>query len=288
MSLACKAATAILCTDYKNTERPVEIMHRSRPKIAAALLSATAAAVLLSLPGTSFSAAEIKDSLGVVSKTNRSATDSQEKIDSLARETRNLLEEYRKLQDGSEYQAAYTRELEGLEQVQQARMESLREQIVQARITRQQIVPLMRSMADTLEKFVVLDLPFHHEERVSAILDLKQRLQQPELSVTARFRLVLEAYQLEQNYGGTIESWRGPLQLDGKELSVEYLRVGRVALYFQSLDGETSGIWSVGQQSWEVLDADYNRGILRALRVAQNLTAPQLLNLPMPAAGGES
>ena len=60
-------------------------------------------------------AAEVKDSLDVVSKTNRGAVGSQKKIDQLAWETRDMLEEYRKLQDGTEYQAAYTRELEELD-----------------------------------------------------------------------------------------------------------------------------------------------------------------------------
>ena len=232
--------------------------------------------------------AGIKESLDVVADTNSSAAASQKKIDDLARESRNLVEEYRKLLDGSEYQAAYTRELEELEQAQQQQLAGLREQIVQARLTRQRIVPLMRSMADSLEKFVVLDLPFHQSERVAAVLDLKQRLRQPEISASAKFRILLEAFQLEQDYGGNIESWRGPLQLGNEELSVEYLRVGRVALYYQSLDGSASGYWDRDQQAWVPLDERYNRGLAQALRVAQNITAPQLLNLPMPAPGDES
>lgn len=233
-------------------------------------------------------AAELKDSLGVVAATNDSAAASQQKIDQLSRETRNMLEEYRKLLDGSEYQAAYTRELEELQRAQEERLDELREQIAQARITQQRIVPLMRSMADALEQFVALDLPFHQTERINAVLDLKARLRRPELSVTAKFRLLLEAYQLEQDYGDNIESWRGPLEFDGRELSVEYLRVGRVALYFQTLDGEASGYWDRRSQAWLPLDDRYNRDLAQALRVAQNLTAPQLLNLPMPVAGGES
>lgn len=252
------------------------------------LLSLAVATVLV-LPLLSASqAAQLKDSLGVVSATNSSATESQKKIDALSRETRDLLEEYRKLQDGTEYQAAYTRELEDLEQAQQLQIASLREQISQARVTRQRIVPLMRSMADALEKFVVLDLPFRQEERINAVLDLKQRLLRPEISVPAKFRLVLEAYQLEQNYGGSIEAWRGPLELGGEELSVEYFRVGRVALYYQSLDGASSGYWDAAAQQWAELDGSYNRGLTQALRVAQSTTAPQLLNLPMPAAGSGS
>jgi len=237
---------------------------------------------------TIVNAAELKDSLGVVADTNRSAATSQQKIDKLSLDSRDMLEEYRKLQDGSEYQAAYTRELEELEQAQQARIAQLRDQISQARVTRQRIVPLMRSMVEALEQFVVLDLPFRHEARISAVFDLKQRLQRPDISVSAKFRLLLEAYQLEQSFGETIESWRGPLQLEGEELSVEFLRVGRLALYYQSLDGAASGYWDAVTQQWQALEERYNRGLAQALRVAQNTTAPQLLNLPMPVAGSGS
>jgi hypothetical protein len=233
-------------------------------------------------------AAGVEDSLDVVATTNRSAAASQEKIDQVSRETRDLLEEYRKLEEGSEYQAAYTRELQELEGTQLQQLEELREQIVQARITRQRIVPLMRSMADALEKFVVLDLPFQQEDRINAVLQLKQRLSQPDLSVAAKFRLLLEAYQLEQNYGSTLEAWRGPLTLSDRELSVEFLRVGRVALYFQSLDGETSGYWDREADDWIELDTRYNRDLLQALRVARNVLAPQLLQLPLRSPGGAS
>jgi Protein of unknown function (DUF3450) len=250
------------------------------------LQGVVATVLLLPLAGAA-QAADIKDSLDVVAETNRSAVKSQQQIDALAVETQRMLEEYGKLQDGSEYQAAYTRELEELERTQQQQIEALREQIAQARITRQRIVPLMRSMVDALEKFVVLDLPFQHEDRISAVLQLKQRLNQPDLSVSAKFRLLLEAYQLEQDYGNKIEAWRGPLRFEGEDLSVEYLRVGRTALYFQSLDGATSGYWNRRDDGWVALDDDHNRDLAQALRVARNLVAPQLLQLPLMAPGGE-
>jgi uncharacterized FlgJ-related protein len=136
----------------------------------------SAACLLLLVFVCGVRAADVKDSLGVVAKTNRSAVDSQKKIDTLARDTQSMLAEYRKLQDGTEYQAAYTRELEELQSAQQQQIDELREQIAQSRITRQRIVPLMRSMADALETFVVLDLPFQHEDRIGAVLQLKQRL----------------------------------------------------------------------------------------------------------------
>lgn len=234
---------------------------------------------------TSTLAAEVTESLEVIGGTHRSAAASQEKIDGLSRETRTLLEEYRRLQDGAEYQEAYTRELEELEKAQRSQIEDLQHQIAEAAITRQRIVPLMRSMVDALEKFVALDLPFQQEERINGVLNLRRRLNQTDLSVAVKFRLVLEAYQLEQDYGNKIEAWRGTLQRNGEDVSVEYLRVGRVALYFQSLDGATSGYWNSAQSEWMELNPEHNRALTQALRVARNQIAPQLLQLPMRSPG---
>jgi hypothetical protein len=228
-------------------------------------------------------AAPIQESFDVVSDTNRKAANSQKRIDQLSAQTRALLEEYRRLEDGTEYQAAYTRELEQLDRGQREQIVELQRQIEEAEITRRRIVPLMRSMADALEQFVVLDLPFHQEERLNGVLLLKRRLYQPDLSVANKFRMLLEAYQLEQVFGNNLESWRGRLPWEGEELSVEFLRVGRVALYFQSLDGSLSGYWNTAQDTWIALGSKYNRDVAKALRVAKNFVAPQLVQLPMLA-----
>lgn len=239
----------------------------------------------LLLPVLPLHGQDLDQSLEVVGETNRSAVSSQQRIDQLSRETRILLEEYRSLRESTQYQEAYTRELEQLQAAQQARIESLNRQIAQARITRQRILPLMRSMAEALEQFVVLDLPFHQEQRLAGVIQLKQRLDRPDLSVSARFRLLLEAYQIEQDYGATLEAWRGPLTLAGETRSVEFLRLGRAALYYQSLDRETSGYWDASGRSWQPLSDEFNRALSQAMRVASKETAPQLLSLPIAARG---
>jgi len=247
------------------------------------VLSCLALAALFLIPG--LQASDLKDSLEVVSGTNNEAAESQQRIDQLSRESRALLEEYRRIQNSAEYQAAHTRELQQLNSAQESRIAALQHQIEVAGITQQRILPLMRSMADALEKFVVLDLPFHHQQRIAALVQLKQRLGQPGLALPVKFRLLLEAWQLEQDYGVTIEAWRGPLELDDEQVSVEFLRVGRVALYYQSLDGRVSGYWDVPEQAWQRLDTQYNQPISEALRVAKKQLAPQLLTLPMAPPG---
>jgi hypothetical protein len=232
-------------------------------------------------------AAELSDSQAVISETNQQAANTQQNIDRLANESKTLIEEYRRLQNGVEYQLAYARELEQINDSQQLRIDSLKRQIEEAAITQQRIVPLMRSMAESLQKFIELDLPFRRESRIEAVKLLQQRIRQPELSLSMKFRLLLETWQLEQDYGMTIEAWRGPLVLADKSISVEFLRIGRVALYYQSLDGMKSGYWDQSTQNWLDLDPGFNPAINRAIRVARNQMAPQLLNLPLIAPGGQ-
>ncbi len=157
----------------------------------------------LSLLSLCASGAELDDSRAVVANTNREAAASQQRINDLAVETKQLLEEYRKLADGADLEASYARELELLDAAQQEQISALREDIARAQVTRQRILPLMRSMAEALEQFVVLDLPFHQEDRLAAVLQLRQRLDRPDIPLAARFRLLLEAYQLELDYGST-------------------------------------------------------------------------------------
>ena len=240
-------------------------------------------AAIPTMPG--LHATEVEESLKVVSATNREAATSQQQINTLSAESQALLEEYRRTQNSAEYQAAYTQELQLLKAAQETRITVLEQQIEEVSITGQRIVPLMRSMADALEKFVLLDLPFHQEQRITAVLQLQRRLRQPGLPLAAKFRLLLESWQLEQDYGVTIETWRGSLELADVPLSVEFLRIGRIALYYQSPDGQGSGYWDSLQQEWVPLAERYNQPISEALRVAKKQVAPHLLILPMASAG---
>jgi Protein of unknown function (DUF3450) len=125
-------------------------------------------------------------------------------------------------------------------------------------------MPLMNTMADSLEKFVVLDLPFRQEERVSGVIQLKQYLRSPSLSLPNKYRLLLEAFQIENSYGRTVESYRDTLSIEGESLSVEFLRIGRVALYYRTLDGSEIARWSAQSRDWEVLPKEFNRNIYDA------------------------
>ena len=63
---------------------------------------------------------------------------------------------------------------------------------------------------------------------------LQALLVDPDVSIAELYRRVLEAYQIESEYGRTLEAWRGPLNDGDQQRVVEFLRGGRLMLFFQS------------------------------------------------------
>ncbi|MCF8059721.1 MAG: DUF3450 domain-containing protein, partial [Bacteriovoracaceae bacterium] len=151
--------------------------------------------------------------------------------------------------------------------------------------TNQGIVPLMVSMVENMDKFVSLDVPFLPEERSKRINDLNGLLSRADISTSEKFRQILEAYQIENEYGRTIEAYRGIKEKDGKEMTVDYLRVGRVALMYQSLDGKEAAVWNSTSKAWEELGSEYKKSIQSGIKMARKQAAPQLVKLPIAAAG---
>jgi hypothetical protein len=103
------------------------------------------------------------------------------------------------------------------------------------------------------------------------------------VTVAEKYRRVLEAYQIENDFGHTIEAYHGNLEQEGVTREVDFLRIGRLALFYQTRDGEESGTWT--PEGWQRIDDGYGRAIRQGLRIAKRQAAPDLLLLPLPAAG---
>jgi hypothetical protein len=94
-----------------------------------------------------------------------------------------------------------------------------------------------------------------------------------------RYRRLLEAYQIELDYGKTMAAYKGKLP-DGRD--ADFVRVGRVTLLYRTTDGDESGYWDAEQNKW-VVDNDYNKAIENAVLIATKETAPDLVTVPVPA-----
>ena len=144
----------------------------------------------------------------------------------------------------------------------------------------------MERMADSLEQFVNLDAPFSLDERTKRINQVRATLSDPKVTASEQVRQVLEAYNIEREYGRTIETYEDAIEIDGEEKVVNILRIGRLALLYQIIDQSQAGIWDTEQNDW-VEVSGYRIPIRDGIRMA-NKTAPlDLLAVPVKFQGGE-
>jgi len=226
----------------------------------------------------------LNSAIKIETATNNAAIQSQNKIDGLSDKTRKMLDQYRSATHQIETLTTYNHHLNDLLNSQKQEKASLALQLNEIENTQREIVPLILRMLDSLEQFVALDLPFLPEERSQRIAKLKEMIVRADVTNAEKFRRILEAYQVENDYGNTIEAYRADLNLEGVTSSVDFLRLGRVALYYQRFDGSETGYWNKEKRQWQLLADDYRIAIRQGLRIARKETAPDLLALPISVA----
>ena len=207
-------------------------------------------------------------------KTDESSVSSQKKIEGLAEKNRDLIEEYRMTLQRIENTKAYNAQMENLIASQKEEMKAIVEQMENLKHMNKEILPLMGKMVESLEKFVELDVPFLLKERRARVTELKDILGRANVSTSEKYRRIMEAYQVENEYGRTIEAYRDTQVQDNKELTVDFLRVGRVALMYQTLDGNDSYLWNPTKHQWEELPGKYTSSIRKGLRRARKQVSP--------------
>jgi hypothetical protein len=214
---------------------------------------------------------------------NQAAEEAQRKIDKVSDETSELLAQYRTALKQIDAIDLYNGQMRNLIDSQHAELNSLSEQLDRVEAVGRSVTPLMMRMIDTLEEFVDLDIPFLIDERRERVQELREIMNRANVSTAGKFRQIMEAYQIENEYGRTIEAYRSTLELDGRETRVDFLRFGRIALVFQSLDETESGMWDQESRSWKPLDSSHRSAIRAGLRIARKQSAPDLIELPLPA-----
>ena len=141
--------------------------------------------------------------------------------------------------------------------------------------------PLMEDMAGRFGELVEADLPFLIEERTERATRLEGILSDPDMSAAQRYRLIVEAYQIENEFGRTIGADECTVPTDGGELSGECLRIGRIALIFKTPDDSVLRIWDVDQGGWTDLNRSYLQDVKFAIRMAKEQTAPDIFFAPV-------
>ncbi len=229
------------------------------------------------------SAGDLDQAINLVLRMNEAAAQGQEKVDKLDDDTADLLNRYRTTQQRIESMKLYDKQVGELVQAQRDQLSQIQGRIDAATNVGREITPLLLRMLDVLDQFVQLDIPFLPKERRERIARLREMMGKPDVTEAEKYRRILEAYQIENEYGRTIEAYQGELKVDAATLTVTFLRVGRLALVYQTLDGEKVGAWDQTKGAWVDLPQDYFADINRGMKIAKKQAPPALIFLPIQA-----
>jgi hypothetical protein len=248
---------------------------RGRPALAILALSACAVPLL---------AQDLAPTIQTSRQTLQDTERSQQRVDQLDAQTQALLSDYRanlkQLEQLNRYNASQQRQVAA----QRRELESLRKDIDNISGLQRAVQPLMEDMLDALERFVEADLPFLPDERRQRIVRLRQILEDPDRSAAQRYRLIVEAYQIENEYGRTIESYRGRVAADGREYeNAEFLRIGRMALIVKTDDDALLKRFDPKRREWVDLDRSFIPHVRTGLRIAREQLPPDLMTVPVSA-----
>jgi hypothetical protein len=212
---------------------------------------------------------------------DKEAIASQARIDVLDDETEQMLVSYQQLMSETESFEEYSDQLAAQVQSQIEEIDRTNRELDEIEVTTREVMPMMQRMIDTLDRFVGLDVPFLMEERTRRVQGLKDLMSRADVSVSEKYRRIVEAYLVEMEYGRTIEAYDGKLG-EESERTVQLLRIGRVSLMYQTLDGKETGYWDDDQKTW-VEDDHYAHAFSEGVRVAKKLGAPDILRGPVQA-----
>lgn len=241
-------------------------------------------ALIVSLLSTPVLAQEPLDQTAVnaQSEVDAAAAASQVQINETVDRTQTLGGQYAQTMAELDSLNKYNDQLQSQIDAQEAEMASIQTQLTDIETTNREVMPLMERMVATLEQFVAADLPFLKEERTNRVLTLKDIMGRADVAISEKYRRILEAYQIELEYGRTLEAYEGLLGDGADARTVQFVKLGRVSLLYQTLDGTETGYWNHESGTW-VVDEDYTENVREALRVARQEGAPELLHVPVPA-----
>ena len=248
------------------------------------LISALLLVLAVAAPGVRAATApnKVQNAVASQEQLDKSAASSQKKIDAVSAGTQDMLNQYLSITQQTDELRAYDEQLQQITQAQQDSMNSLGTQSSQVEQVKQGFVPLMLQMVDSLAQFVKLDIPYRQDERLARVQEVRTAISNPTVPVTDSFQRLVQAYKDEIAAGKSVESYRGEINGGGKALTVNFLRIGHLALVYQTLDKSETGYWDKQKRAWQASN-DYRDAVNRAIAVASKQAPPDLMEVPVEA-----
>jgi seryl-tRNA synthetase len=221
---------------------------------------------------------KVRAAISEQTKTEQAAVASQKKIETLDDEASKAVADYRQMLAEAQSLKAYNEQMAAQVAAQQTQVSEMSKQLDEIQTTSREVLPLMDRMLVTLKKYVDLDLPFLPDERKNRIAQLEVMMSRADVSTSEKYRRIVEAYQIEMEYGRTIEAYQGTVS----SKTVDVLRVGRISLMYQTMDGKQTGYWDAIQAKW-IEDESYEEAVTHGLKIAKKQAAPDFIEAAIQA-----
>jgi hypothetical protein len=170
----------------------------------------------------------------------------------------------------------------------QQQLESTRARVASKEIQLQDIEevadhlqPYLEEVAAELRSHLSVGIPFLMDERKGRIKNLTRLLSDPSVSISEKYRKTMEALLVEAEYGFSVEADRETISIGDEERLADVFRLGRLALFYLSLDGSHCGSFNVTTGSWKTLAPSACREIRPAIQIARKRRPAELLSLPL-------
>ena len=150
-----------------------------------------------------------------------------------------------------------------------------------------QINPFLKGVLEQLETLISDDMPFLVSERQQRLTRLNRLMEDPQVDVSEKFRKMMEALLIEAEYGNTIEVYQETIAVEDQSILVNIFRLGRISIFYQTLDEKSSGFYDVSLKAWRALPRSYNHGIQTAINIGAKRQPVELLTLPLGRIAGK-
>ncbi|MFL2705315.1 MAG: DUF3450 domain-containing protein [Gammaproteobacteria bacterium] len=225
---------------------------------------------------------QIQPLLDVGEERQKSEKTSQTKIDSMDDDTSLIVNEYKTVSKQIEGLRVYNAQMKKQIERQEERLKEIDRTMKEAQIMQRQIPPFTRRLLAGVEKSIELDMPFHLAERKERIAFAKAAIDNPTVSPAEGLRQVLEAFNVEMEYGRKLDSYKDTIEIDGQQREVNVLRIGRLSLVYQTSDEKITGAWDNKANEWVELSGSFRNPTRKGLRIANKLATVDMLELPVP------
>lgn len=245
----------------------------------ATMLAGTLGAALLA--GSPLRAQEGKTLSDTVAKTVETQQQTQKKQEAWAEEKTDLAARYR----AAKAQVDYLEKTKDFEEKEVGSLDAgiaeLNRRMVESARLKDNLEDSLNVVVGRLDNWVKQDVPFLMEERQARLASVREAIAKPEVTGAEKLRRVLEALQVEANYGNTVDVSQERIKVGNDEVSADVIRVGRVSVFWRSPDGKRVGEYDRGTKQWVELDRKYTNSISDVRDMVLRLRSTKVITLPL-------